>query len=143
MKKACKKFNIEATMTGMRCPESGVRMFTLAQRGQYYHTKKWGSLWRYHPIGFWNHKQVFDYLHENKIPINEIYSKGLERSGCMPCTGFLHWEKQLAKANLKMYRIVQKMRDVPLLDNYIEWEEQLLCEAKDDDSMEVLVGVGE
>lgn len=138
MAKACKEFNIEACLTGMRCSESGVRMFVLAQRGQYYETKKWGKLWRYHPIGFWNHKQVFDYLHDCKIPINEIYSKGKDRSGCMPCTGFITWEKQLAKANLKMYRIVQKMRKVPLLDDYIQFEEQVLCDAKDDDKMKTL-----
>jgi len=125
MRDACKKYNIEATMTGLRCAESGVRMFVFAQRGQFYHTEKWGSLWRYHPIGFWTHKQVMDYLHKNNIPINQIYLKGLDRSGCMPCTGFLHWEKQLSKTNLKMYRYVQKLRNVPLLDDFIELENEL------------------
>jgi len=124
MAKACKEFGIEASMTGLRCAESGVRMYTLAQRGQAYHTKKWGSLWRFHPIGFWSHKQVWDYLETHKIPINEIYSKGKDRSGCMPCTGFLHWEKQLAKANLKMYRYVQKLRKVPLIDDFLKLEDQ-------------------
>jgi len=138
MKNACIEFGIEGTLTGMRCAESGIRMFVLAQRGQYYHTVKWGSLWRYHPIGFWTHKQVFDYLRENRIPVNEIYSKGRERSGCMPCTSFLSWERQLAKTNLKMYKLVQKMRKVPLLDDFIQLEEAVLCESKDDDSMEVL-----
>lgn len=126
MAKACRDFGIEACITGLRCAESGVRMFTLSQRGQYYHTKKWGSLWRYHPIGFWSHAQVWDYLKENNIPINQIYLKGKDRSGCMPCTGFLNWEKQLAKANPKMYRIVQKMRKVPLLDDFIEFEDEIV-----------------
>jgi len=125
MKKACKDFGIEATLTGLRCAESSVRMFTLAQRGQYYHTSKYGELWRYHPIGFWTHKQVREYLEKNNLPINEIYKK-VDRSGCMPCTGFLNWEKQLSKTNLKMYRIVQKMRKVNLFDNYLEFEDSLV-----------------
>lgn len=125
MAKAIKEHNIRACLTGLRCAESGVRMFTLAQRGQSYDTKKWGMLWRYHPIGFWSHKQVWGYLKENNIPINEIYNKGKDRSGCMPCTGFLHWEKQLSKANPKMYRYVQKLRGVPLLDDFIQLENQI------------------
>lgn len=123
-KEACKTFEIEATLTGLRCSESRLRMFTLAQRGQYYHTKKWGSLWRYHPIGFWSHQQVHEYLEKNNLPINEIYKK-VERSGCMPCTGFLYWEKQLSITNLKMYRYVQKLRNVPLLDDFIQLENEL------------------
>lgn len=125
MKGACKELGIQATMTGLRCAESGVRMFCLAQRGQSYATKKYGSLWRFHPIGFWTRKQVWEYLESNKIPINEIYSKGKDRSGCMPCTGFINWEKQLAKANVKMYRWVQKLRKVPLLDDFLSLEEEV------------------
>lgn len=125
LKQACKNYSIEATLTGLRCAESQVRMFTLAQRGQFYHTNKFGKLWRYHPIGFWTHKQVSDYLTQNNLPVNEIYKK-VDRSGCMPCTGFLNWEKQLSKSNLKMYRIVQKMRKVNLFDNYLEFESALI-----------------
>jgi phosphoadenosine phosphosulfate reductase len=124
MKQACKQYRLEATLTGLRCAESSVRMFTLAQRGQYYHSSKYGELWRYHPIGFWTHRQVREYLEKNGLPINAIYKK-VERSGCMPCTGFLNWETQLSKTNLKMYRIVQRMRKVDLLDNYIEFENGL------------------
>ena len=124
-KQVCKDYSIQATLTGLRCAESSVRMFTLAQRGQYYHTSKWGSLWRYHPIGFWTHKQVHDYLKDNNLPVNTIYKK-VDRCGCMPCTGFLHWEKQLSKTNLKMYRVVQKMRKVNLFDNYLDFETALV-----------------
>jgi len=125
MKKACEKYSIEATLTGLRAAESGVRMFTIAQRGMFYHTTKWGSLWRYHPIALWTRQQVWDYIRQNNIPVNQIYLKGVERSGCMPCSGFLNWEKQLAKANPKMYRFVQKLRKVPLLDDYIQLENQV------------------
>jgi phosphoadenosine phosphosulfate reductase len=132
MKRACKDYGIEACITGLRCAESSVRMFTFAQRGQYYHTSKYGDLWRYHPIGFWTHKEVRSYLDNNNLPINEIYKK-VDRSGCMPCTGFLNWEKQLSKTNLKMYRIVQGMRKTNLMDNYLDFENELLenCEPRE------------
>jgi phosphoadenosine phosphosulfate reductase len=116
---------IEANLTGMRCAESQVRMFTLAQRGQYYHTSKWGSLWRYHPIGFWSQKQVREYFAINNLPINEIYKK-VDRSGCMPCTGFLNWEKQLSKTNPKLLRLIQRKRGVNIIDNYLDYEESAL-----------------
>jgi len=126
MRQACLRHSIEAVLTGLRCSESRVRMFTIAQRGQFYLTTKWGYLWRYHPIALWTHQQVRDYLKEHGIPPNQIYLKGKDRSGCMPCTGFLHWEEQLAKANPKMYRIVQRMRKVPLLDDYLQEEDERL-----------------
>ena len=126
MASACKRFGIDATLTGLRASESGVRFYTIAQRGMFYHTKKWGSLWRFHPLAFWNREQVFGYLHKNNIPISEVYTKlALGRSGCMPCTGFLHWEKYLAKSNLKMYRYVQKLRGVGLIDDFINWENKI------------------
>ena len=126
MGKACKKYGIKASLTGLRATESGVRMFTISQRGMYYHTKRWGDMWRLHPIAFWNHKQVWEYLGRFELPINEVYTKlGLPRSGCMPCTGFIGWEKQLAKTNVRMYRYVQKLRGVSLLDDFLSLEDEV------------------
>jgi len=122
MAAACKKHGIEASLTGLRCAESGARMFVIAQRGQVYETKRWGHLWRYHPIALWTTRMVQEYLKEHDIPRNAIYDKGMPRSGCMPCTGFLHWEEQLAVANPKMYRWVQKLRKTPLIEDFIELE---------------------
>ena len=125
MGKACKDFGIKATITGLRASESRVRMFTISQRGMYYQTKKWADLWRCHPVAFWNHKQVWGYLQKNGIPMNEVYTKlGLYRSGCMPCTGFINWEKQLARINPKMYHYIQKLRGVSLIDDFIELENE-------------------
>lgn len=124
-KDCCKLNEISATLTGLRVPESGVRMLAISQVGQFYLTKK-HQIWKFHPIAFWNHKQVWEYFQDNDIPMNEVYTKyGLSRSGCMPCTGFLNWEKQLAKTNLKMYRYVQKLRGVSLIDDFLKLEDQI------------------
>lgn len=126
MRDACKEHQITASLTGLRASESGVRMFTISQRGMFYHTKKFGDLWRYHPIALWNTEQVNQYLKDNDIPMNEVYTKlGLPRSGCMPCTGFLYWEKQLSRINPKMYRYIQKLRGVPLLDDFMTIENEV------------------
>ncbi|GAI77783.1 unnamed protein product, partial [marine sediment metagenome] len=73
------------------------------------------------------HKQLENYFLEHDLPQNEVYTKlGLRRNGCMPCTGFLHWERQLARINRKMYRYIQKLRGVSLIDDYLDLEEKAI-----------------
>jgi len=125
----CKANQIRATLTGLRASESGVRMLAISQVGQFYFHKT-SQIWKFHPIAFWNHKQVWEYFQDNHIPMNEVYTKlGLTRCGCMPCTGFLHWEKQLARTNLKLYRYIQKLRNVSLLDDFIQLEDKIYEES--------------
>lgn len=123
-KKACEEHGIKATLTGLRAGESRARMFAFSQFGQNYATKKFYNIMKFNPIAFWTHEQVWQYLKDYHIPINEIYLKGKDRSGCMPCTSYRFWEKQLAKTNPKMYRYVQKLRGVSLLDDYIALENE-------------------
>jgi phosphoadenylyl-sulfate reductase (thioredoxin) len=123
-KKAAEEHGIKATITGLRAGESRARMFAFSQFGQNYYSKKFFNLMKFNPIAFWTHEQVWQYLKENNIPVNEIYLKGKDRSGCAPCTGYLEWEKQLAKTNPRMYRYVQKLRGVSLISDYFELENQ-------------------
>jgi len=55
--KWCKANGIQATLTGLRASESGVRMLAISQVGQFYFAKR-PKIWKFHPIVFWNHKQV-------------------------------------------------------------------------------------
>lgn len=125
MRKACRKHEIKACITGMRAAESRARMFNFGDRGQYYYTKKY-RVWKVNPIAFWTHKEVWAYIREHDLPTNELYSKGHERSGCMPCTGYKGWEKMLARANPKLYRYVQKLRGVALISDYLALEEKAI-----------------
>lgn len=85
-KNFAREHGIKATLTGLRAAESRVRMFAFAQFGQNYYLKKYGvNIMKFNPIAFWTHEQVWRYLKENNIPINRIYLKGADRSGCMPC----------------------------------------------------------
>jgi len=121
--KAAKEFDIKAILTGLRVVESRTRMFGIGQFGQFYFNKTL-NVWKFHPIAFWKDRQIKEYFDDTGIPMNQIYLKGKFRSGCMPCTGFKDWEERLAKTNLRLYRYVQKLRGVALLDDFIELENE-------------------
>jgi len=125
-KKIIETFSLEATLTGMRAAESRARMFAFSQFGQNYHSHKYGSIHKFNPIAFWTRAQVWHYIKENNLPVNELYLKGADRSGCMPCTSFRAWAPQLAKLNPRMYRFVQKMLGQNLIDDFLELENQVV-----------------
>ena len=84
---ACKNFGIIATLTGLRVAESKTRMYFGADYGQFHFTKR-HKIMKYHPILFWSREQLDRYFEKHNIPKSEVYTKlGLERNGCMPCTG--------------------------------------------------------
>jgi len=121
---ATKKFGIEAVLTGLRATESRARMFAISQFGQYYLMHSREKIWKYHPIAFWKTEEVISYLNQVQIPLNKAYANhGLERTGCMPCTAYKGWEKVLAGSNPKLYRHIQKLRGVSLIDGFLSLEE--------------------
>jgi len=98
-------------------------MFYAADFGQAHFTKR-QKLWKFNPVLLWTQKQVDDFFRERQIPQNEVYTKlKLPRNGCMPCTGFLHWEEQMARLNPRMYAYVQKLRGQQLMDDWFGNEE--------------------
>ena len=38
------------------------------------------------PLADWGLEQVWDYIHEHKIPYNTLHDKGFPSIGCLPCT---------------------------------------------------------
>jgi len=71
------------------------------------------------PLIWWTTRDIWHYLRMNNIPINPAYEKyGIERTGCIPCTGFIHWEKEMIKVNPKMYRKVQHDLGQNLIEDY-------------------------
>jgi thioredoxin-dependent adenylylsulfate APS reductase len=45
-----------------------------------------GGLVKVNPLIDWSRERVWEYVHENKVPYNEMYSKGFTSIGCAPCT---------------------------------------------------------
>lgn len=112
---------IGCCLTGIRVCESRMRMFAVAQRGQYYYAKTL-KRWNFHPIAFWNTQDLLDFHKKNNIPQNAVYAKGQSRCGCWPCTGFIGWKKQLNSTNSRMYRLVARMKGEPTLWEYYDDE---------------------
>lgn len=38
------------------------------------------------PLADWTNEEIWKYIHENKIPYNELHDKGYPSIGCEPCT---------------------------------------------------------
>jgi 3'-phosphoadenosine 5'-phosphosulfate sulfotransferase (PAPS reductase)/FAD synthetase len=45
------------------------------------------------PIGFWTEKDIWNYIHQNRIHYCSIYDKGMDRTGCMFCLFGIDREK--------------------------------------------------
>lgn len=108
LKKAMLKNRVYATLSGIRVCESRMRMFGVAQWGQFYYATTL-KMWRYHPIAFWDTDKLLEYIDKQDIPSSEVYNMGHTRSGCWPCTGYLSWREQLGKSHPKMYEELNKM----------------------------------
>lgn len=112
------KHGIEAQIDGIRVAESRVRMFSVAQRGQFHFVQS-KKIWKYHPIAFMSSKQLDIYESENALPVNPVYKKyGMDRTGCWPCTGYLLWERTMAKTHPKFYATLKEKMGQRILNHY-------------------------
>lgn len=95
--------------TGETAVESRMRMFA-ALRGTCLHLKK-EKVCKIKPILWWTQEEVWEFIHKEGLPINQAYSKGCERIGCMPCTAYKSWEEQMQKVNPKLYKLIKLRKD--------------------------------
>jgi len=98
-----------AYFTGETAVENRMRMF-VALKGTCLHLKKEGVC-KIKPILWWTEREVWDFVHANSLPVNAVYSKGAQRTGCMPCTAHKHWEQQMGIVTPKLYRIIKLRKD--------------------------------
>jgi len=111
-----KRERFDGNFTGLSAFESRARMMNFLLKGCMIKTKYIGSSYRLpfeilsvKPIYFWNDDDVWRYIKENNLPVNPVYEKyGIERCGCMLCTGHKNWQSQLAKINPKLLRWVEE-----------------------------------
>jgi phosphoadenosine phosphosulfate reductase len=115
------KAKLRCTITGIRVAESRMRMFAVAQKGQFYFAKSL-KRWNFHPIAFWSTEELLKYVEKNKLPMNKVYETGQARCGCWPCTGYIGWRESLAKGHPGMYRFLMKQKGEPTLWEYQEDE---------------------
>lgn len=117
--------NILGDISGLRASESRVRAIHIGQRSQIYTVKTRGNMNVYVPIALWTKEMCEQYLSENQIPYNKTYDTQ-NRNGCWPCTAYKGWEKNILKYNPRMYRTIQKLRKVKLMEDYLTTKNKFL-----------------
>jgi phosphoadenosine phosphosulfate reductase len=108
MKLALQLIGAKGYFTGITAIENRTRMFNARDLGTCYKTD---GVIKIHPILYWTSDEVWQYAKENRIRMNDIYTKGAERCGCSCCTAFDSWESQLSVLNPKLYRLVKSRKD--------------------------------
>jgi phosphoadenosine phosphosulfate reductase len=109
------------SFTGITALESRNRMFVACKKGMDYYSVRSGFA-KVHPIMFWTAEEVWDFNHDNKLPINETYAKyGIDRVGCMWCMAHKGWREQIQRINPKVYGfMMEKYLGSPLMDKWLE-----------------------
>lgn len=102
-KKAIEREGITHVFTGITVMESRHRMHTVCKFGEYYYTKKY-SWMQIHPIAFWLESEVWSFIKENDIPYHPAYDQGYKRLGCITCTAYRTWKKEMQKHYPKLYK---------------------------------------
>ncbi len=85
LNEAIVKYNIRGLITAIRWDEQEARASEqpISPRETPPHI-------RIHPILQFNEADIWDYIHEFKLPYCELYDKGYRSLSCIPCTGKCH-----------------------------------------------------
>jgi len=104
-----KERGVQAVFLGLSADESYSRKWTIIRYSDFYKTKKNCpyEMVKCHPLAYWTGDEVWKYTRDNNLPVSKIYAFA-ERNGCMPCTGYIGWQKKLARAKPKLYRKIMK-----------------------------------
>jgi len=114
-----KQHKIEDAFIGITWDESYQRRSWIIGQGTTHTMKtRCPGLTKTYPLAYWTTKDVWKYIHENGLPYNQIYDKGLERCGCWPCTGYRNWERVMAKTNPKFLLKMKELMGQRILDHY-------------------------
>lgn len=110
-KKFLKEHDYDLNFVGLTGGEGRQRRWDYIRKGCAIYSSVQFGLDKCIPMIWWDQKDVWDYIAKNELPINSAYAKyGLDRTGCVPCTGHLYWEKSIAKTNPKLLAHILKDR---------------------------------
>ncbi|MCD6200474.1 MAG: phosphoadenylyl-sulfate reductase [Bacteroidales bacterium] len=72
---------LDAWICGLRTEQSVTRILT-----QHVEWDEKNGLIKVNPLSEWLEKDVWEYVHKNKVPYNPLHDKGFPSIGCQPCT---------------------------------------------------------
>jgi len=108
MESFCRSYKPDMVFVGLLGDEGRQRRWVyICKGGAIYDHKSLGTM-KSIPIIWWTMKDIWKYHDEMNIPRNPCYEKySIDRTGCIPCTGHIGWEAQLARTHPKMYEKIQ------------------------------------
>jgi len=119
--KAIEEHGWKVNVTGMQATESMQRRLWFLRRGGAYFTEKYlpYPVKRVNPLAVWRDEEVWTYIRDRGLPYWEGYDKyGITRTGCLPCTAFVGWERKMRKVSPALYQKVKREKDnQEVLDN--------------------------
>jgi phosphoadenosine phosphosulfate reductase len=80
LKRALKQF--DCWITGLRREQSATRNKILKIEVDALNN----NITKLNPLADWTNDEIWKYIHENKIPYNELHDRGYPSIGCEPCT---------------------------------------------------------
>jgi len=125
-----RKKHIDCVITGIQASESGARLLLTAQKGIIFESESIGNarlprkIIRINPVCYWLDKDLWEYIERYNIPVNPVYEKyGIDRCGCVACTGYFGWEKELARIRPRILERIYNMMGITQLKLDEETEE--------------------
>jgi len=111
-----KEKSVDLEFVGLQASESMVRRLSFFREGEAFNSKTYGCR-IVRPLMIWTDEDIWQYHTLFNILRNPLYDK-MKRNGCMTCTGFKGWRRQLAQTNLKLYNFISKDMGQTLLYDY-------------------------
>lgn len=95
MKEFIRENDYDLDFVGLTGGEGRQRRWAYIRQGcAIYEHKTWG-IDKCIPLIWWEQNDVWDYVNRENLPTNPVYEKyGLNRTGCIPCTGHKEWRKK-------------------------------------------------
>jgi len=116
MKRFVRENGIDLFITGEQASESMQRRANFLLYGESFKYRKWSfkdrDLRKAKPVSIWTDDDIWSYLKEHNLPVNPAYEKyDIDRTGCIPCTGFDGWEEKMRKFSPSLYKRVKREKD--------------------------------
>jgi phosphoadenosine phosphosulfate reductase len=110
MQKFIKTHDFNLNFVGLLADEGRQRRWAYIQKGCCIYEHKYWGVAKCIPLIWWSEQDIWKYIKKFELPVNPAYEKyGIKRTGCVPCTGHIDWQKSMGKANPKMLKYVIRL----------------------------------
>jgi phosphoadenosine phosphosulfate reductase len=121
MKKFFAEYCPTLNFVGLVGDEGRYRRMPYIVNGSATYYMKTLDIWKCIPLIWWTRGDVWMYHDVYGIPRNPVYAQyGLDRTGCMACTGHIGWQDDLQKVSFPLYRRVSRGMGRPVLEEWVK-----------------------